>query len=174
MPRLRITLSRELHRVLHAGLIRDGDQREYGAFLFAEPRTYGLLEVVDLELLEADQLDTQTLGYLELRDGGLQKMILRAHKSGTALVEAHSHPFSVGPSVAFSPFDELGLCEVAPHVSWRLPGRPYGALVFGRRAFDGLFWSGPEQAPRGAVDLLVGGELLRSSGESLHRWGKLR
>ena len=63
---------------------------------------------------------------------------------------------------------------MAPHVAWRLPGRPYVALVFGQKAFDGLFWSTLERAPSGAVDLVVDGELLPGSGESLHRWGGKR
>lgn len=173
-PRFRISLSHERHRRLRSALIREQDPREYGAFLFGEPRGEDLLEVVDMELLRADQLDSQTSGYLELRDEVLQEMILRAHRSSRALIEAHSHPFSTGLTVSFSPFDEAGLSEVAPHVVWRLPGRPYAALVFGHRSFDGLFWSASRPAPSGAVDLVVGDEVLIGSGESLSRWGKCR
>lgn len=169
--RLRVALSRERHRELRAALIRAGDKREHGAFLFAKPQSQQLIEVIDFELLQAVHFESQGFGYLELRDGALQEMLLRAHRSETALIEAHSHPFSIGPGVSFSPFDEEGLSEVAPHIVWRLPGRPYVALVFGQQSFDGLFWSNAEQVPAGAVDLVVGGELLFGSGQSLDRWG---
>jgi len=169
--RLRVALSRERHGALRAALVHEGDEREHGAFLFAKPQGNGLLEVVEVELLKADHFESQNFGYLELRDGALQDMILRAHQGELALIEAHSHPFSTGLGVSFSPFDEEGLSEVAPHVAWRLPGRPYVALVFGQKAFDGLFWLGPERSPSGAVDLVLDGELLPSSGQSLHRWG---
>lgn len=169
-PRLRVELSRECHRGLWAFLVREGDEREHGAFLFAKPQGEGLLELVDAELLQPGHFESQGFGYLELRDGALQDMILRAHQSETALIEAHSHPFSDERDVSFSPFDKAGLREVAPHVTWRLPGRPYVALVFGSKAFDGLFWSSPEPAPTGAVDLVVDGCLLPGTGESLRRW----
>ncbi len=167
-PRLRIALSGLCYRSLLAALVREKDEREHGAFLFAKPEAQGLLEVVDVELLQSDHFESQSFGYLELREGALQEMILRAHQSETALIEAHSHPFSIG-RVSFSPFDEDGLREVAPHVVWRLPGRPYVALVFGRKTFDGLFWSKAGE-PSGAVDLVVDGEVLSSTGESLRRW----
>ena len=172
--RLDVALSRERYRALRAALIRAGDGREHGAFLFAKPQSEQLVEVIDFELLQAVHFESQGFGYLELRDGALQEMILRAHQCETALIEAHSHPFSIGPSVSFSPFDEEGLSEVAPHVVWRLPGRPYVALVFGQQAFDGLFWSTHSRTPRGTVDLVVDGELLRGSGQSLDRWGGRR
>ncbi len=172
--RLRVALSATHHGALRAALIREGDHREYGAFLFAKVQEDGLLEVIDLELLEASHFKWQSVGYLELRDGALQEMILHAHQTKTALIEAHSHPFSKGQRVTFSRFDEEGLREVAPHVVWRLPGRPYVGLVFGQRAFDGLFWTRPDPEPRGAVDLIVDGTLFPGTGESLSGWGGKR
>ena len=101
--RLRVALSRERHGALRVALVREGDEREHGAFLFAKPQGEDLLEVVDVELLEANHFESQSFGYLELRDGALQDMILRAHQSATALIEAHSHPFSIGPAFRSRP-----------------------------------------------------------------------
>jgi hypothetical protein len=172
--RIDIALSTSSYAALRRSLVRERDGREYGAFLFGKPQDGGLLEVVGVELLEPRHFSSQSVGYLELRDGALQEMIARAHRSETALIEAHSHPFSTGPRVAFSPFDERGLSEVAPHVAWRLPGRPYVALVFGTDAFDGLFWASSDPSPSGAVDLIVNGERVVGSGESLLQWRRER
>lgn len=152
--------------------MRDGyvGGREHGAFLFATLAENTTLTVVDVVLLQPDDFAEQTVDYLELHDGLLQDMIVRAHESNTALVEAHSHPFTRGRRVRFSYFDCEGLAEIGPHVAWRLPGRPYVALVFGRDAFDSLYWEGRERTPRGSVNLLVGERLLRASRESVRHW----
>ena len=171
--RLAVVLTEERFATLHASLVRPGDGREHGAFLYGKVHEGGQVEVVDTELLEPVDFTTQSAGYLELREDMLQNVIRRAHESETALIEAHSHPFSKGPHVGFSPIDVGGLREIAPHVVWRLPKRPYVALVFGQHAFDGLFWlaTATEEAPSGSVDLVIDGTRLRGSGESLLRWG---
>ena len=123
-------------------------------------------------MLKPDDFASQTAYYLELHDDALQEMIVRAHRTNTALIEAHSHPFTRGPRVRFSNFDCDGLADTGPHVSWRLPDRPYAALVFGRDAFDSLYWEGRARRPQGSVDLLVAGQLLRASRESERSWGQ--
>ena len=160
------------YRALRSALVREGyaHEREHGAFLFASPAGKGELEVIDIAMLKPDDFVAQTAYYLELHDDALQKMIVRAHRTNTALIEAHSHPFTRGPRVCFSPFDCEGLSDVGPHVSWRLPGRPYIAMVFGQDAFDSLYWEGRERRARGSVDLLVSGQLLRASRESERFW----
>lgn len=144
--------------------------REQGAFLFASPAENASLMVREVVLLRPEDFTVQTARYLELQENVLQKMILNAHRTSTALVEAHSHPFTRGPSVRFSPLDCEGLADVGPHVSWRLPGRPYVALVLGWDAFDSLYWEGRNRRPRGHVDLLVCGQVLRASRESERSW----
>ena len=139
-------------------------------FLFASPVPNGDLSVVDSAELAPQDFVEQSAEYVELRESVLQEMILRAHQTNTALIEAHSHPFARGSHIRFSRIDYAGLEEVGPHVSWRLPGRPYVALVFGRDAFDSLYWDGSDQAPRGSVDILASGKLLRASGNSILFW----
>ena len=164
--------SEEQYRALHIALVTRGHMRklEQGAFLFASPNGDGELEVVDIALLKMNQFAAQSARYLQLHHETLQEMIVRAHMSNTALVEAHSHPCTRGPRVSFSPFDLEGLAETGPHVAWRLPGRPYVALVFGRDAFDSLYWEGRDQRPKGCVDLVLAGRLLRASRESEPAW----
>ena len=146
--------------------------REQGAFLFASPAANGELDVVDVAVLKTADFVMQSAGYVELHDDALQEMIVRAHRTDTALVEAHSHPLVEGPRVRFSSFDCEGLADIGPQMSWRLPGRPYIALVLGRDAFDSLYWEGRERRPRGSVDLVVAGQLLRASRESERSWGR--
>ena len=157
---------------LLAALIQDqpANEVEHGAFLFGSQDTDGRVHVNDVTMLNPDDFVAQSMRYLELRDDVLQEMIAHAHRTNAALVEAHSHPLATGSRVCFSPFDFEGLAEIGPHVSWRLPGRPYVALVFGRDAFDSLYWEGRQQAPRGSVDLVVAGRLLRPSGDSEIYW----
>ena len=151
---------------------RDRYRCEQGAFLFASPAPNGELRVVGTAPLKATDFLEQSGFYLELRDDILQQIIVRAHRTDTALIEVHSHPFTEGPRVRFSEFDCRGLAEIGPHMSWRLPGRPYVALVFGQDAFDSLYWEGPERTPRGPVDLIVSGHLLRASRQSANSWGR--
>ena len=160
------------YQALRSALVREGYAREHGAFLFASPAGDGELDFVDVAVLKPADFVVQSVRYLELHDDALQGMIVRAHRTNTALVEAHSHPLTEGPRVRFSSFDCEGLADIGPQVSWRLPGRPYVALVFGRDAFDSLYWEGRERSPQGSVDLVVAGKLLRASRESEHSWGR--
>ncbi len=165
--------SEQQYRALRSALVyEDAYENEHGAFLFAAQSGDKKLEVVDVVILKPDDFATQTACYLDLHDAVLQEMIIRAHKTNTALIEAHSHPFTKGPSVCFSPFDCHGLADIGSQMLWRLPGRPYIALVFGRDAFDSLYWEGRGRRPRGSVDFVVAGQLLRASRESECLWEK--
>ena len=163
------------YQALRSALVLAGNVRgrEEGAFLFASPAGNGELRIIDIAVLSPEDFTMQTAHCLELQENVLQEMILRAHRTDTALVEAHSHPFTRGPHVRFSPLDCEGLVDVGPHVSWRLPGRPYIALVFGWDAFDSLYWEGRERRPQGSVDLLICGQLLCPTRESERRWRQI-
>ncbi len=160
------------YQALRAALLPEGyaKDREHGAFLFASPADDAGLDIVDVVVLKPADFVVQSSCYLELHENVLQKMIVHAHRTNTTLVEVHSHPHADGPLVRFSPFDCKGLAEIGPQVSWRLPGRPYVAVVFGRDGFDSLYWEGRERRPQGAVDLVVAGQLLLASRESERSW----
>ena len=170
-PRLRFETERQ-YQALRTAMKREAylHGREHVVFLFGSPTPNGELRVVESTELDPEDFVEQSAEYLELREYVLQEMIVRAHQTSTALIEAHSHPLARGSHVRFSRLDCEGLAEVGPHVSWRLSGRPYVALVFGRDAFDSLYWKGRDQAPRGSVDILVAGKLLRASRKSNHFW----
>ena len=170
-PRLRFETEGE-YQALQMALKREAylHGREHVAFLFASPEPNGDLRVVEsTELAPEDYVD-QSAEYVELRDNVFQRMILFAHQTNAALIEAHSHPFARGSHVRFSRLDHEGLAEVGPHVSWRLPGRPYVALVFGRDAFDSLYWEGGDKVPRGSVDIVASSTLIRATRDSILFW----
>lgn len=140
---IRIRVSTTMLDRVRQHLLPPGSSLEHGAFLFC---SYGLTEqTMTFECVEvmamqpADYLE-QATDYLELRDDTRARLIKRAHDSGLAIVETHSHP---GPyPAALSDADLEGLAAFVPHVRWRLKNRPYAALVFARSGFDGLAWIG--------------------------------
>lgn len=144
--------------------------REHVVFLFASLLPNGDLRFVESTELAPEDFVEQSAERVELRDNVFQEMILRAHHTNTALVEAHSHLLERGSHVRFSRLDCEGLAEVGPHVAWRLPGRPYVALVFGKDGFDSLYWQGKDQVPRGSVDILTAGQLHRANRNSVLCW----
>ena len=164
--------SESQYNALRSALLPKEDRhyRECGAFLFASATRNGDLHVVEVVVLKPSDFAAQTAYHLKLCEDTLQRMIVRAHTTNTALIEAHSHPLSKGPWVRFSSFDCEGLADTGPHMAWRLPGRPYVALVFGQDAFDSLYWEGLDRNPQGVMDVVVAGDLLRASRESARAW----
>lgn len=70
----------------------------------------------------------------------------------------------------FSHTDLDGLAAWVPHLSWRLPGLTYIALVLGAETFDGLAWragAGPFEVGRIAFH---GEGEWHATGRSLPRW----
>ena len=106
--------------------------------------------------------------YLELEDRSRARLIKRAHDLDACLVELHSHP---GSSIAaFSYADRVGLGETVPHMWWRLPKRPYLALVVTETGFDALVWLDNPRVPCRLDGLLAGSRLIRPTNESLEGW----
>jgi hypothetical protein len=146
-------------------------QREEAAFLFVQ--THRTAESVQFEVLETSKLapsdfEDQAGDYLELTDQTRSVLIKRAHDLGAALVEMHSHP---GPwPASFSLADRDGLRETVPHMWWRLPKRPYLAIVVARTGFDALLWLDNPTIPQALGGLLAGDRLLRPTNQSLEDW----
>jgi hypothetical protein len=110
------------------------------AFMFTQPGDARNEEcVTELRLLDDhDYLQRDRHG-VELADYIRPQLIRAAHEHGYALVEAHAHHWP-GLGTQFSSTDLDGLLELGPHMTWRLPSRPYTALVFGPDSFDALLW----------------------------------
>ena len=76
-------------------------------------------------------------------------------RAGHAAVEVHTHP-GADHDVAFSHFDEQELPRFARYVQNKIPGRPFGALVFGRCGYDGRVFD--ERGSMGPLGLEPVGE----------------
>jgi hypothetical protein len=160
-----------LYETLHAHLLPHNHRLEQAAFLFAAASNNHdtlTLEVLDHVLLAAPDFETQLPDYLELKDATRSNLITRAHKLGAALVELHSH---LGPwPAAFSLADTEGLKETVPSVWWRLPQRPYLAVVVARSGFDALLWRDNPVTPQGLEAMMAGNRALRPTQHSIQRW----
>jgi hypothetical protein len=95
--------------------------------------------VGDVRLLQPEDFLYRDRHGVELAEHVRPAVIRTAHQHGYAVAEAHAHNWP-GPSTQFSWTDLDGLQRLGPHMTWRLPGRPYTALVFGPHSFDALQW----------------------------------
>lgn len=139
-----LAVNAEIYRGLLTHL--DSSEDEQVAFFFtAFPAAGESLEVIELYKVPAEGFDDQSPFYLALSDETRAYVFGRATELNGGLVEAHSHLH--GPA-DFSRTDLEGFEEWVPHVRWRLPDRPYVALVFAGREFDALVWNrGEEPGP---------------------------
>jgi hypothetical protein len=105
---------------------------------------------------------------MELADGIRQRVLQAATRAGAALIEIHSHGAPPWPA-AFSRTDLMGLQAVAPHMLWRLPGRPYTAIVVQDQGADALIWTAKDTPPAVPDTLIFGETALRPTGLSAER-----
>jgi hypothetical protein len=106
--------------------------------------------------------------HVELTEDAQQHLMTWA-LGAAVLVEAHSHGVLGGPAM-FSRTDLDGLATWVPHLSWRVPGLTYIALVLGASTFDGLAWTaGAGPVGVGRVRLQGEGE-WEATGRSLRSW----
>lgn len=144
------------------------DAHERVGFLFTLPaRTGHDFHVADVRLLDEHDYQRRHEHGVELAEHVRPDLIRTAHEHGYAVVEAHAHAWP-GPGTQFSAIDLDGLRELGPHMTWRLPGQPYTALVLGPDSFDALQWHAG-----GAVTsiraLIVDGVHLQPTGLSITR-----
>jgi hypothetical protein len=136
--------------------------RERMAFLLASPGGGDHWIVRDEQyLVDGDDYDYQGPFGMELADHIRPDVIGWAHGAGFALVEVHAHLLPAPTS--FSPTDLSGLADVVPHMLWRLPGRPYTALVFGLTDVDALTWETADK-PNAVESVLLGNETRMPTG----------
>jgi len=171
----KLSVSTAIYREVRGHLLPEVPEAEEVAFLFARrsASAEGLtLEVIDHHLVRAAEYDRQGMAHLQIGNEVLGRMIKKAHDLEAALVEAHSHPYDYAGAACFSWSDRAGLADLVPHILWRLPGRPYLALVFAPEGFDALIWHADPKAPAALDALLVGNELLTPTSHTLPRWRK--
>jgi len=128
----------------------------------ATASTTWLLSYEDLELGD---------WHVSLTDQSRQHLMSWA-SGAPVVIEVHSHGDLGGPA-CLSKTDLDGLAAWVPHLSWRIPGVTYIALVFGAESFDGLAWQpGLAAVPVGSV-IFDGVATWRATGKSLRRWEQL-
>ena len=143
---------------------------EQAAFLFVSDRGSETYEVSRMRLLGTEDFEYQSEFHITLADHVRPEVIKEAWDSGTALVEIHSHRGRW--AVKFSPSDKEGLRDFVPHVLWRLPNRPYGAVVVADTSLDSLTWDTGNADPGSAIELETESAVLRPTGLSLVSWNK--
>jgi hypothetical protein len=149
------------------------DAAERIGFLFTRPVGPDQdAHVAEVRLLaDHDYLQRDRHG-VELAEHVRPELIRTAHQHGYAVVEAHTHDWP-GARTRFSTTDLDGLGDIGPHMTWRLPGRPYTALVLGPDSFDALQWH-----PNGEVTtidaLIINGEHQSPTGLSIARLADVR
>lgn len=165
-----IDLSVQQYADILAHLLTNGDTRESAAFIFAdfhEDNRSLILRPQDYLLICQEGFTVQQDDYIELSDESRIAIIKKAHQTNTALIELHSHPFESPWSAAFSLADMAGFDETVPHMWWRLPRRPYAAIVVSPYGFDSLVWSKDPRSPQSLTALRVDGEILKPTGMTL-------
>ncbi|MGQ0433091.1 MAG: hypothetical protein ACT452_11875 [Microthrixaceae bacterium] len=106
--------------------------------------------------------------HVELTDNAQQHLMTWA-LGAAVVVEAHSHG-GLGGQAMFSRTDLEGLATWVPHLTWRVPGLTYVALVLGASTFDGLAWrAGAGPVAVGRISLQGEGE-WQATGRSLRWW----
>lgn len=102
---------------------------------------------------------------LQISLEALVQVTNRARKERLALVEAHSHPLETS-NVRFSPTDLKGLKEFVPYILEDLPGKPYGATVWGAKSVYGLCWTPSKKQYALSEVRVVGENLVRMTASS--------
>ena len=158
-----INLTKWQYTEIWEHLLPEGDTNEFAVFIFAEFKNSNsslLLTVQDFLLVGRDGFKAQYDDYIELSDETRVSIIKQAHQTNTALIELHSHPFNSPWAAAFSLADMNGFKETVSHMWWRLPDRPYAAIVVTPSGFDSLIWLKDPFIPECLTALRVDGEIL--------------
>ena len=151
-------------------LLPESANHECAAFIFAEFNEVDhllTLNAQDYFLVRQEGFKAQYVDYIELSDETRVSIIKKAHQTNTALIELHSHPFNSPWASAFSLADMNGFEETVPHMWWRLPDRPYAAIVVSPSGFDSLVWLKDPRSPESLTALCVDGELLSPTNMTL-------
>lgn len=105
---------------------------------------------------------------MELADHIRPKVLQAATQAEAALIEIHSHGPTAWPA-EFSRTDLAGLRDVAPQMLWRLPRRPYTAVVLHDQDVDALAWTARNTPPIVPDTIVIGDRQLRPTGRSAER-----
>lgn len=118
--------------------------------------------VHDISLISDREVGIGPGGW-EVGTGTLIEVVNKAVRSKSALIEVHNHG---GRMPRFSATDQKGFHEFVPYVLDSLPGRPYGATVWGDDTVYGEFFS--DTGKTGVIDSITvaGNRLLQVVSQS--------
>jgi hypothetical protein len=133
---------------------------EGAAFLGVHP-SHGRLLLHSYRAFGRDDFVDSGSGGFVLSEEAKVAALAAIKRAGLAAVEVHTHP-GADKTVQFSGYDEEQLPVFAHYVQLKIPGRPFGALVFGQRSHAGRIWD------QGAVSSLRVTAIGQSS--STPRW----
>jgi hypothetical protein len=161
---IRLRIPRSISRQLHTQLDNAPEQMTFvkGRRSRLRRHSYVVTHILDL-----DQGDVDHRPHHGLTDADRQRFFAWAAESGDILIEAHSH--GRGNPATFSHIDVEGLTEWVPHVRWRLSHRPYAALVFASKSYDGLAWL-DSSGPIPVTSIYFGARLVKATGRSIRLW----
>lgn len=157
----RIVIPANVDRPLRQHLDGRGEQL---AFLGAKVDS-DALSVASMLAIGPDLLDAQDPWHVALTDAGRVAVFRWAHNANLAVIEVHTHG-NAWPA-CLSPTDIDGLVRWVPHVMWRLPGRPYAAVVVAGDTIDALIWPGLGLKPQTATAIERADRLYIPTGHSL-------
>jgi hypothetical protein len=134
-----IEIPEQIYRKVHGHLFQN--KVEQGAFLFArhEQGQNSRLVVVDFYLVPRRGWEVQEELYLEMRDSERGKIMRLARNKKLAAIDCHSHPHAED-DVWFSTSDVAGITEFSKYARWKLDGKPFVAMVFGKNSVDAVQW----------------------------------
>lgn len=174
LPGATISMTHAMLGGVREHLFRAESECEEAGFLLARVRAKEerpVLMCMDWLPIPAEGFTSRSAWYLELTDAMRARVIKLAHDRDAALIEVHSHPAQ--RRACFSWSDLHGFEEFVPHVMWRLPHRPYAAVVMASNSFDGLVWADP-QTPLQVTDLVTGDAVaMRATGLTLTNWDEI-
>lgn len=158
-----IDLTKSQYEEIWKHLLPEDAFNESAAFIFAEfieSNSSLVLTAQDFFLVGRDGFKAQYNDFIELSDETRVSIIKKAHHTNTALIELHSHPFVGSYAAAFSLADMNGFEDTVPHMWWRLPKRPYAAIVVAPCGFDSLIWLKDPHSPECLTAIRVDGDIL--------------
>lgn len=138
-------------------------ETEHAVFLFATMKKDSFM-AIDFKVLEETDFDVQSDYHIQVKPETIASLIKLAHDTRTSLIEIHSHVDQNKAKFSYS--DWSGFEDFVPHVLWRLPDRPYAALVFTKETFDGLYWENDMIEPKSIEKIVDKKTIIHSTGLS--------
>ncbi len=174
MQKIMIDMPETILKDVVKHLLPPDSKNEQAAFVFAASKKVGAdmhLSFLDWEPIFPWGFEHHSEYYLELTDWKCGQLVKRAHDMEACLIEWHSHPHHWPAS--FSVSDLNGFQNFVPHIMWRLPGRPYAAVVVTPYDFDSLVWVERNEPPNQVNGIQINSKMIKPTGQTLSKKGAI-